>query len=132
MAAVDWPWASCTVRLSSYDIDEDENVRRTQFDSGLIQQKRISVRPMTTRTIEVLVKISQLAAWRQWIAANGADWFNFRDWEKTDYTTDPPTAAAVRDVRIRGGKIPLQFIEDELLDGEEFFRGRATLEGFEL
>lgn len=131
MATVDWPWNLCTVRLVDYAIDEDDNVRRTQFDSGAVQQKQLSIRPMTSREFQVNVKQSNLEAFRQWTRANGIDWFNFRDWDRTDFSTDPPTATAVRDCRIRGGKIPLQYVDDELYDGEEYWRGRVVLEGFE-
>lgn len=121
MAMIDWPWNLCTVVLEGYEIDQDEPVRRTEMDDGLVQQKTRFSEVFKLRSFDVLVKESDIPAFRRWVADNGNTFFNFRDFED----------GTVRETRVRGGKIPLQRSGSEWLDGERLYRGSVTLEGFE-
>ena len=132
MASVDWPWDLCSIRIGNYTLDDDENVRRTAFESGSISQKRVATRTMRTREFDVMVKVSNVDDFRDFIRDHGNDFFNFADWESAQVEPgmdlDPVTT---RDARIRGGRIPLRLVEGDLLDGERYFTGRAVLEGFD-
>lgn len=126
MAAVDWPWDLCTVIVDGYGLDDANNVRRTPMQDGAIEQKRITSFPFKVREFEVIVKQSNVKAFRAWVRANGFQWFNFRD------VDDDPADNIIPECRIVGGTIALRRMsrQEETLDGEAVWRGTAELEGF--
>lgn len=130
MAAVDWPYNLCVITLSEYTLEDDENVRRTPFDDGLIAQRTRNTRVMQSREFQLFVKQSNVVRFQEFMRTSGAGFFNFRDWVMTDFSTDPPTPAAMVDARVRGGRIALRYVEDSRLDGERYFEGRGVIEGF--
>lgn len=120
MATIPWPGDDVAqVEIDDHEIDDLDVVRRTPFDDGFIQQKRISTRAMKVRRFTVVVPMNKVAEFRQWVETYGNDWFNFRD----------PEDKVERQCRIQGGKIPLRRVSGErLADGRKFYRGLAVLE----
>ena len=120
MAAVTWPYGLAKVLLSDYTLGEAENVRRTGFDSGAVAQKQISTVPLITREFDIVVKVSHVAQFRQWVRENGVSFFNFRDWED----------GVQREARIQGGRVELRHVEGDRFEGERYMTARLVLEGY--
>ena len=122
MAAIDFPYSLCTIEYPNFEYGADNDVERTPFEDGTVRQAQIVSRSFDTRTISVVVKQSDLSAFHAWLRANANSFVNFRD--VSDMT--------IRDVRIRGGRagVSLVAVQNQRLDGERFWRGQMTLEGF--
>ena len=122
MATMTWPGDDVLqTEIDDHEIDDGDNVRRTQFSDGFIEQKRINTRGLKVRRLNVVVPIDKVAEFRTWVETNGTEWFNFRD----------PEDGIVRECRIQGGKIPLRRVQGQLLPGGwKFYRGLAVLEGY--
>ena len=120
MATMTWPDHDVVqTEIDDHEIDDGDNVRRTSFADGYIEQKRLSTRALKVRRFNVAVPMDKVAEFRQWVADHGNDWFNFRD----------PEDGVIRECRIQGGKVPLRRAEDRLLPGgRKFYRGLAVLE----
>ena len=116
-----FPWNLCTVVLSDYRFRTGQTVRRTEFDSGDVAQKRRSRRILYERTIMFHVKHSDISALDTWVVDHGAEYFDFRDWHDN----------VLRQVRIRGGQVELaQSSTDQLLAGERTMTATIVLEGY--
>ena len=85
---------------------------------------------MESREFRIWVRQSRIAAFRQWVKDHGIDFFNFVDWVKSDFRTDPPIRGPAVEARIRGGRVTLRYVDDTRVYGERYFEGRVTIEGF--
>lgn len=122
MANVTWPYSIAMVMLDNYSPGITDNVLRTEFESGLIAQKRTAGRAMITREFTYIVKVSDWPVLRQWVIDNAANWFNFRDWEDKEQ----------RDARVEGGANAFtpNLAADRLADGSRYYTGTVRVEGF--
>ena len=120
MASADWPWDLAVIDFDGYTAGSAPDVERTPFEDGAVRQEETADSPMDNRSFRISVKQSNLVAFRAWLAANGAGWFNFRDFED----------ATVRERRIVGGRAAVQLrgVDGEYLDGELFWRAEVQLE----
>ena len=117
----EWPYDMAQVEIDDHEIDDGDNVRRTQFSDGFVQQKRLATKGLKIRRVTVAVPMDKVAEFREWVATYGGDWFSFVD----------PEDRVTRQCRIQGGSIPLRRVEGQLLsDGRKFYRGLAVLEGY--
>ena len=123
MAVVDWPWDLAKILWDGYGHSRVPRAERTPLADGFVrQEQRVSLR-QEIRSVTVVVKLSNLAAFQAWLREHGNGFVNFHDLEE-------PDKEKVRDVRIVGGDIDLVAASDSLLDGERYFRGQASLEGY--
>ena len=120
MASISWPYDLCEVETDEHEIDDADNVRRTSFEDGFIEQKRINTKGLKLRRLNVVVPIASIPDFRQWVETNGTNWFNFVD----------PEDKMTRDCRVQGGKIPLRRAAERMANGSVFYRGLAVLEGY--
>ena len=122
MADQTWPWERCKVVVTDYGLNDANNVRRTPMQDGAIDQRQLQEQVFVNRTFDVLVKESDLVAFRTWEKAHAKNWFNFTDLED----------GQVRDRRVVGGRINLvrQDPSVDKLDGETYWRGTVELEGY--
>lgn len=127
MADAAWPGRTrtddglCVVLRAGYAETIESNVRRTQFEDGGVAQKVAKSRDVMVRSFTFMVKDGDLAAFRAWLRANAADWFDFTDLDQTE-----------REVRVRGGVggVRLEAETGSTFEGERFHRGTAELEGY--
>ena len=125
MASVDWPWDLCSIRIGNYTLDDDENVRRTAFESGSISQKRVATRTKRTREFDVMVKVSNVDDFRGFIRDHGNDFFNFADWESAQVEPHGPRSRNHKGCSHPWRAYPSPVLEGDLLDGERYFTGTS-------
>ena len=114
-----WPYDLAQVEIDEHELDDGDNVRRTQFADGFINQKRLATKALKIRRFSVAVAIDDVAAFRAWIEEHGNSWFSFVD----------PEDRVSRLCRVQGAKIPLRRVPDLLLPGNrKFYRGLVVLE----
>ena len=137
MADVTWPYHLAEIIIDGATIAHDENVLRTEFESGLVAQKRTTSKAMFVRTVTIRVLHSNYVEFRAWLEDHAHTWFNFRD----AFVGDD----LLHDVRVRGGAgaVELERSNDfavvtegpggVTLDtplGARYWTGIVTFEGF--
>ena len=122
MAAIDWPWNLVTIQFEDYGLGTDSDVRRTDFEDGAVGQVQKQSRALDVRRVNLIVKLSDVAAFRSYLRMHGNKWFNFRDFED----------GADRECRIRGGRgaVELRGASGRRFEGERYMRASAELEGW--
>lgn len=126
MADVDWPSDLARIVRAGYTADPAaNNYRRTPFQDGFVEQKKISGHPAQVRRFQVLVADDHKASFLTWVSTHGGAPFNF-----TDYLT-----GETGEWRIMGGNVQLVAADDgeRLIVGGEykrFWRGQVELEGY--
>lgn len=113
MAEITWPYSIAEVIVTDATVGFADNTRRTEFESGLIAQKRTVTEPMFNRQLGVRVLHHNYPAFREWLKENGHRFFNFRD---TFLGED-----LMHEVRIQGGAGAVQ-----LQRSNDYVKGRFT------
>ncbi|MCY4374304.1 MAG: hypothetical protein OXC31_11070 [Spirochaetaceae bacterium] len=126
MALQKFPFHLAKVVLDDYGLGADVNqLGRTAIASGPPNQRPAQVQ-FKTRTFDILVRESDLKAFRGWLDQHGHEWLLYPDVD--DHVE--------RQVRIVGGTVALQRQRDLLVADrkapERCWRGVVQLEGFSL
>ena len=110
------------LQLADYTIGAQQNVRRTEFDSGAVKQSKINSKALRTREANIWVFHDVIDIFLQWAEDSSHDWFQFTDWH--DQT--------LRVARVQNGiaGVSVQYVQDQFLDGERYWAGQVTLEGY--
>ena len=138
MADVTWPYNLAQILIDAAELGFDDNVRRTEMESGLIEQKRKDPDPQFVRTMTIRVLHDDYEEFRDWLADHAHKRINFQDAFQG--------SALMREVRIRGGAGAVQLVRandfalgsargpgGEVLPtpkAARYWTGQVTFEGF--
>ena len=112
-----WP-TYATLDWGRFSATTGHIVRRTEFDSGEIAQRRINSRQRLIRQVTVSIPHNKRKEFDSWLLSNSTDYNDFPD----------PWSGEITAFRIRGGRITLT-PADSFRDGERHWVGTIELEG---
>ncbi len=122
MASVDWPEALAQVLIPEASPGLDQGVARTEYESGLVAQKRRSSAIVPTVEVQIIVRQADFVRFRSWAQEFAHDWFEFRD----------PVSGVREDFRVSGGAPALVGalrMANDRLDGiHRYLHGTVKLE----
>lgn len=128
MATIDFPSDLVEIRAPGYRAGRGNDVRRTEFEDGFVEQRKSNSLASRRREFEIIVKQSNFAEFDRWLDNNGHRKFNFSPFEHNIDVEDAESATTY-DARIVGGAGSLSFeLQDRTYEDEHFFLCNVVIE----